>query len=336
MIVYLREMAGTWALNLFDRLHMGHHVFIDRLRDMPQPVAAVTTGELVLKDLELSQIIQPPEIRLSNLQTYLKSLDLFTEIDTTILSSYEDLLDIEGETTFMMFEGPCCKEIEENALTTRSDKLGVHDNVETLKPVAALDGDKMSSARVRLGEIDRTGRGLMGTVENPRYLPDSNRGALKTPKGDVYSTSDGRPEEMVAKRLDDETPICVIAVGDVTSSTLIDEGFVPDVCVVDGITKRGTFDKEFSAEVEYTVYNPAATIYPEAWSAMNTAIHDGKKSLMIVEGEEDLIGFPAVLLAEIGSVMLYGQPDVGIVWVPVNDQNKTITRALLEDMPIIV
>ncbi|MHA2423817.1 MAG: DUF359 domain-containing protein [Candidatus Thorarchaeota archaeon] len=327
-------MAGTWALNLFDRLHVGHHVLIERLRDMPNPVAAVTAGELIAGALELAPIIQPAELRLSNLQGYLKYLDLSSEIDTLILSSYDELSGIKGDTTFLMFEGPCCVEIEENALDTRK-KSGVIDTIEHLKPVRALDGDKMSSARVRMGEVDRTGKALLGTREEPRRLPDTGREALKPPKGDLYSTKDGRPEEMVVKRIIDESPVSVIAVGDVTSATLIDEGFIPDVCVVDGFTKRGSYDRKFSADILYMVYNPAATIYPETWSAMDTAINDKKKSLLLVEGEEDLIGFPAVLLAEVGSIMLYGQPDAGIVWVPVTKENKKMARELLELMPII-
>jgi uncharacterized protein (UPF0218 family)/phosphopantetheine adenylyltransferase len=328
-------MAGTWALNLFDRLHIGHHVLIDRLRDTPNPVAAVTTGELVSDDLELSQLIQPPELRLANLRGYLEYLELSEDIETLILSSYDELSNIEGDTTFMMFEGPCCAEIEDNALDVRKEKQGVQDKIEHLKPVRALDGDKMSSARVRLGEVDRTGKALRGTSEYPRRLPDSGRGALKPPKGDVFATKDGRPEERVVKRLFDENPDCVIAVGDVTSATLIDEGFVPDVCVVDGITKRGVYERNFSGDVKYLIYNPAATIYPETWSVVDTAIHDEKKSIVLVEGEEDLIGFPAVLLADVGSVMLYGQPDVGIVWVPVTEENRRMAQELLELMPII-
>jgi len=329
-------MAGTWALNLFDRLHIGHHVLIDRLSDMPNPVAALTDGTLVSKELEIVQVIQPVDERKSQLERYLQSIDLAKVIDVAVLSSPEDLLEIPGETSFFMFEGPCCVEIEEHVLELRSKKLGIKDQILTLKPVRALDGDKMSSARVRMGEIDRKGRPLVGTTEHPRRLPDENRGLLKTPKGDVFSTKDGRPEEAVVKRLRLEEPPCVIAVGDVTSTTLIAEGFTPNVCVIDGITKRGQFDERPTAEIEYTIYNPAAMIYPEAWSIMDTAIRDGMNSLIVVEGEEDLIGFPAVLLAEIGSVMLYGQPDVGIVWVPVTEENKQVTRDLLENMPIII
>ena len=76
-------------------------------------------------------------------------------------------------------------------------------------------------------------------------------------------------------------------------------------------------------------------IYPEAWSVIDTAIHDDANSLILVEGEEDLMGFPAVLLAPDNSVVLYGQPNVGIVWVPVHKENKKLARSLLKEMPII-
>ena len=47
------------------------------------------------------------------------------------------------------------------------------------------------------------------------------------------------------------------------------------------------------------------------------------------------MGFPAVLLAPDDSAVLYGQPDVGIVWIPINEENRKISRDLLEKMPII-
>ena len=127
----------------------------------------------------------------------------------------------------------------------------------------------------------------------------------------------------------------VIAVGDVTAATILDEGYTPHVMIVDGITKRGAYEREFKANCEYLIYNPAAVIYPESWSTIDTAIHRDKPSLINVDGEEDLLGFPAVLLAPDDAVILYGQPDVGIVWVPVTPENKILARDLLEQMPII-
>ncbi|MHA1577400.1 MAG: DUF359 domain-containing protein [Candidatus Thorarchaeota archaeon] len=326
-------MTGTWALNLFDRFHIGHHVLIDRLCDIPEPVAAVSDGELIAKDLILSELIQPLDLRVKNLRSYLKSIELESTIRIETISSFDDLLAIPGATTFMMFEGPCCKEIEEKTLKLRKEKMGIVDVQELLKPVKAGDGDKMSSARVRLGEIDRKGRKLTGKYQHPRRLPTESREGLATPKGDVFATEHGNPEQRIVKKLIAEKPHCVITVGDVTTATILAEGYEPDVMVVDGITKRGIFEGEFSADVEYVIYNPPAMIYPEAWTVMETAIRSGKKSLITVEGEEDLMGFPAVLLADEGSVVLYGQPDVGIVWIPVNQSTKKIVDNLLKEMP---
>lgn len=328
-------MPGTWGLNLFDRLHIGHQVMIDRLSEMSNPVACVTGGELVGKGLELEKLIQPIELRERNLCNYIRSIRLDNIIPVKVATKVDDLLSIEGNTTFVMYEGPCCDEIESGALNKRKKKLGVRDTLEFLKPVRAHDGEKLASARIRLGEIDREGRRLRGTKEPPRKLPEDGRGSLKAPKGEVYATDKGPPEKRVVDRIRKDEPECVIAVGDVTASTILSEGYSPQVMIIDGITKRGPFNEQFSAERAYTIFNPPATIYPEAWSVIDTAIHDDTASLIIVEGEEDLMGFPAVLLAPDDSVVLYGQPDVGIVWIPVNKENKKIARNLLEKMPII-
>ncbi|MBN2230481.1 MAG: DUF359 domain-containing protein [Candidatus Thorarchaeota archaeon] len=325
----------TWALNLFDRLHLGHEVMIDRLAEMPDPIVGVTDGELVGRGLELEKLIQPPEIRVKRLTEYLVRSRLSDIIDVRHVAIVEDLLTIKEPVTFMMYEGPCCTEIESGAIEKRRNSLGVSDNIEYLKPVRAHDGDKIASARIRRGEIDRQGRRLRRTHEKPRRLQFEGRAGLKTPKGDVYNIKDGKPEERVVQRIETESPEVVITVGDVVTATVLEQGYTPRVMIVDGITKRGLFDREFTAENEYQIYNPAAAIYPEAWSTIDTAIHEGKPTLVLVDGEEDLLGFPVVLLAPEDSVMLYGQPDVGIVWVPITKQNKKLARDLLKQMPII-
>jgi uncharacterized protein (UPF0218 family)/phosphopantetheine adenylyltransferase len=328
-------MTGTWALNLFDRLHIGHQVMIDRLSEMPDPVACVTGGELVGEGLEFQALIQPIDLRERNLKNYLRKFNLDDLISVRTLTHSDDLLTIEGNTTFVMYEGPCCTEIESGALDLRKRELGVSDKIEFLKPVRAHDGEKIASARIRQGEIDREGRRLRGTNEPARILQLEGRADLKTPKGEVFAAEDGPPETRVVKRIQEELPECVISVGDVTTSTILKEDYTPKIMIVDGITKRGPFKEQFTAERIYTIYNPPAAIYPEAWSTIDTALHDEANSLILVEGEEDLMGFPAVLLAKDNSVVIYGQPDKGIVWIPVNDENKKLARNLLEDMPII-
>ncbi|OLS30694.1 MAG: hypothetical protein ThorAB25_08210 [Candidatus Thorarchaeota archaeon AB_25] len=334
-MIGVKLMSGTWGLNLFDRLHIGHQVMIDRLSEMPDPIACVTGGELVGFGLELENLIQPIELRERNLRNYIQRTNLDDIIAVKSVTKYTDLFSIKGDATFVMYEGPCCTEIESGALNIRKEKMGVSDTIEFLKPVRAHDGEKIASARIRLGEIDREGRRLRGTDESPRELPQGGRAFLKTPKGEVFAAKDGPPEKRVVSKIREDSPDCVIAVGDVTVSTILKEDYTPKVMIVDGITKRGPFEEQFTAERVYTIFNPQAVIYPEAWSVIDTAIHDDTNSLIIVEGEEDLMGFPAVLLAPDDSAVLYGQPDVGIVWIPVNEENRKIARDLLEQMPII-
>ena len=326
---------ATWALNLFDRLHLGHHILIDRLAELPDPVAAVTDGQLVGQGLELQNLIQPLEVRVERLKEYLIECKLDGIIEVRGITKNEDLLPIERDATFLMYEGPCCTEIQSGALDLRKQKLSVEDKIEFLLPVRANDGEKIASARIRNGQIDRFGRKLRGTTEPPRLLQFEGRSGLSTPKGDVYDAKDGPPEKRVVKRIKEESPKHVIAVGDVTSATIFEEGYTPQVMIIDGITKRGPYEKEFKAPEDILIYNPAAVIYPEAWSAIDTAIHKTKSTLITVDGEEVLLGFPVVLLAPEDSVVVYGQPDVGIIWVPVTPENKILARELLEQMPII-
>lgn len=308
---------------------------IDRLVEMPEPIAGVTSGELVGEGLQLEHIIQPLDIRVARLKEYLVKTKLDDIVEVKPVSKRADLLAIEVQVTFMMYEGPCCTEIQSGALMQRKEVLGFTDKIEFLKPVRADDGDKIASARIRLGQIDRAGRRLKGTDEPPRLLQVEGRSRLKTPKGDVFHLKEGPPEKRVVERILKESPAQVISVGDVTTATLLKAGYTPDVMIIDGITKRGNYEGEFSAEIEYLIYNPAAVIYPEAWSTIATALDNRQPTLVKVDGEEDLLGFPAVLLAPEGSIILYGQPDVGIVWIPVSHENQKLARNLLEQMPII-
>ena len=308
---------------------------IDRLVEEKDPIAVVTDGELVGQDLELQKIIQPLDVREARLREYLKDCKLDDIVEVQTLSKKDELMAIKEKLRFLMYEGPCCTEIQSGALKSRRQKLGFKDEIEFLKPVRANDGDKIASARIRRGDIDRQGGRLKGTTEPPRLLRIDKRSKLKQPKGDLYSSKECVPEKEVVKRLDDETHDVVITVGDVTTATILDEGFTPQVMLVDGITKRGKYDRAFAAEKEYLIYNPAAAIYPEAWSTIATAIDSKDPTLILVDGEEDLLGFPAVLLSPEDSVVLYGQPNEGIVWVSVTKENKSIARRLLGQMPII-
>ena len=86
------------------------------------------------------------------------------------------------------------------------------------------------------------------------------------------------------------------------------------------------------AKVTVRVKNEAGTISEEAVEAIKRAIKDKESVRIEVEGEEDLLGLPAMLYAPDGWYVLYGQPNEGLVAVEVNEKSKALAEKFLEMM----
>ena len=159
-------------------------------------------------------------------------------------------------------------------------------------------------------------------------LPTAMRGELKEPLGPVFTD---------AERLLASAGSPLVAVGDVVTYHLEEAGVTPDVALVDGLTKREAVDEEVEAAVSddaqrVTVENPAGTLTAELLDALVAAIDAPAETVLVVEGEEDLAALPAVVAAPDGASVVYGQPDEGMVHVPVDDDVRAEARDLLERM----
>ena len=122
----------------------------------------------------------------------------------------------------------------------------------------------------------------------------------------------------------------LFSVGDYVSNLLFSRGLKPDVAVIDFKVMRERFTPRIPLGYyyRYTV-NPKGFIMKSAWSKVKHVISDvsyGRKFILIVYGEEDLLGFPISILAPNGGVMVYGQPRRGMVMVEIDGKVKT--RAL--------
>jgi len=164
-------------------------------------------------------------------------------------------------------------------------------------------------------------------------LPEELRESLRDPLGPVIQAED------VESTLGDTS--LVITVGDMSALTLADLGVHQDVIVVDFHTKRseeGDFRKRLQEVCDdvLKVSNPPATITSDLWSALDRALEmvtKGGRSVRIeVEGEEDLAVLPAVALAPLGAVVVYGQPNEGLVIAPVDEQLKQKVNEYLNQM----
>ncbi len=134
----------------------------------------------------------------------------------------------------------------------------------------------------------------------------------------------------------------LVCVGDIVSLTTLEAGFKPNIIVFDGRSLR----KELSSAVgkikdlsrgyfELSAENPAGCITEDLAEKIHCAVNmaiNGYNVRLFVRGEEDLAVMPLVILLPINSVILYGQPNEGVVRVDVNGERKIIILNILERM----
>ncbi|MFB6362035.1 MAG: GTP-dependent dephospho-CoA kinase family protein [Halobacteriales archaeon] len=155
-------------------------------------------------------------------------------------------------------------------------------------------------------------------------LPDDLRDDLKPPLGPVFSDVDALLEAAGAP---------LVAVGDVVTAHLERAGHRPDLALIDDRTERSPVDDALQSAIstpDRQVANPAATITGALVEAMRSGLESEEPTTIFVEGEEDLAGLPAVLLAPDGASVVYGQPGEGMVLVTVDPETRGQVRSLLE------
>ncbi len=148
---------------------------------------------------------------------------------------------------------------------------------------------------------------------------------IKKPKGELKRNY-GSVKPLIEKSF-------FVTVGDFVSCTAVEEGSFPDIMVIDGKVEREKFI--FKPPKTYRLIrtvNPKGFISARAWRSIQEAFHvakGGEKVCVVVDGEEDLLGFPVVLSADFGDKMLYGQPGEGVVVVEVTFKMKEMALIYL-------
>ena len=159
---------------------------------------------------------------------------------------------------------------------------------------------------------------------------------MKKPFGKLYVGNGSDTIEKFVGELASSTKL--ISVGDVTTFHLLEAGIFPEICIVDNRTKRKPVDRHVSTRnmdnvyEEVSVENPAGIITDELIKTLCEAFTSEKPIRIFVKGEEDLATLPVILLAPLGAVVLYGQPDEGVVFVKVTEEKKREIRTLFEKL----
>ena len=161
-------------------------------------------------------------------------------------------------------------------------------------------------------------------------LPDSLRDQLKIPLGVLLPIGQDNKTN-IQKYLSDNSYI--ITVGDRTTEKMIDFDLIPSLQIIDGLEKRIKRDIiKLGSAFELKIDNPAAEITLESIEIIKKAFSLNPPIRLTVNGEEDLLVLPACIHAPENSVILYGQPNKGLVLVQITTEIRNKAQALLDLM----
>ena len=166
-----------------------------------------------------------------------------------------------------------------------------------------------------------------------RYRPtEAQFNQMKQPMGKLLN---GNPAETMPQLVDlvkKTRPPKVATVGDVVSREAIQARIDVNLRIIDHKTMRKPL--EYSPRPSQHVFslaNLAGTINEDAFSIIRSAL-SYEDSLIVVDGEEDLLTIPAVLESPENSIVIYGQPMKGIVVISVTSAVKLRMRNFLDAM----
>ena len=207
-----------------------------------------------------------------------------------------------------------------------ADQINKERNKKGLKKLKVIispqvnseDKKIISSTRIREGEITPDGKlykTLLYSMSNKQFSQQV-RSALKKPLSKVAKLD----SKLKAKN--------IIAVGDISVATLLKLHILPKISVVDLFVQRKPAFSDLSqlgfggANPDVIVKNEPGQISKSLIDELEKAMKKTSPTVILVSGEEDLAAIPAVLLAPLGTIVIYGQPNKGAVIVHVDQQIK--------------
>lgn len=165
-------------------------------------------------------------------------------------------------------------------------------------------------------------------------LPKELRKELKKPLGKLIEVIPEKSMVEIAGLVNKSRPVRIISVGDVITQYMLMSGILPDLSIVDHKIYRRKIEFPFNYEGFYNIIvyvkNPPGHISEDAWNKIRKYLTTNLKTLIVVDGEEDLLTLPAIVEAPEGSLIFYGQPSIGVVSITVSNSIKGKVRNILK------
>jgi cytidyltransferase-like protein len=324
MVYSLVASGGT-----FDHFHKGHEHFLSYGLSMGKNILIGITSDNYVKKVKADNIssIEQYDIRKQSVIDFLKKTNNFNRskiisIDDQFGPTLSREIFIDGLVV--------SKETEMGAdlINEKRKKIGLMSVDKLIAPqFFCEDNNLLSSARIRSGEVSRHGRLYANPIwlKTSLGLPDKLRKEFGKPFGEIVKTID----------ISSGTPL-IITVGDETSKYFNSINCEQNISVVDLKIKRklmfsSVFELGFSkTDLIININNPAGCISKDAFVNIANIVkqRQQKKIVIKVNGEEDLLVLPMILVSPLNSLIYYGQPDVGMVKILVTEKIKDMAYDL--------
>jgi len=332
-------LAGT-----FDHLHLGHQKFIQASINQSQSVSCGVASNWSKKDKVIPQAIQNFRTRVRVLKEFLLANQLLEKTHIFPLKNpYEpaashpaiDAIAVTQDTL------PGAKLVNLRRKQNHLPPLNIL-NINLLK---ADDHKRISSTRIRLGEINRQGLVYQRLLAKNKtlYLPLDQRRHFKKPLGQLLTGSKNNISWAGTKvwpTIKLQKSPFIITVGDITTQALWLNKLPINLAIYDYRCQRqpifSNFHKHLKKQADFfsLVRNDPGTISWQTTFSLTKILPEiiktGQKGIIQVKGEEDLLVLPVILLAPLGTFIFYGQPQKGLVQIKVTEKAKTKTLKLIQ------
>jgi nicotinamide-nucleotide adenylyltransferase len=341
----IKQLNNVVLGGTFDHFHKGHQALLEKAFAVGKKVTIGIATEKIYKNKLLSETIEPFAIRKKSVSEFLKKKGWLSRAKIISFSHFTGGADKEKNIEAIIVS----KRSYPNAL--KINQLREKNHLQTLRiviipDVLADDEDLISSERIRVGEIDRKGIifGLKSYTLHPTtyelIMPESLRTTLQKPLGKI-SKSVGVIHVLPAGRQESpKKPTMIIAVGDIIVNSLLEKGIDPDVKIIDFRSRRKRTDlfakhqlvkKGPSLNKPGTINLKTAEVLRQMIRSRSVLNKDGPyNSWLVVDGEEDLLALPAILFAPLGSLVLYGHWQHGVIGVVITEKIKEKVRNIIK------
>ena len=162
-------------------------------------------------------------------------------------------------------------------------------------------------------------------------LPDDLRDQLKNPLGNLIRDNDPNKENII-KEISAESVL--ITVGDRTTENMLQLGLKPQIQIIDGLEKRNQrlVPTDDTINTSLSCKNPPGEITEESIQVIQKAFSSKPPVRITVDGEEDLLVLAVCVFAPENSVVMYGQPNEGLVVVDITPEIQAKVQKILDTM----